>query len=417
VLKPIPARALLENAAAGTDTLRLRRLIREGPRGVNAGPTGGTAVCEPEVSPEPDHRKSCRMAGAGRCRDESSADIGGSGVRSPIPEALITFTRTRPRKTPKRAQIRPGGGSWCIRTSPRPMGPRHAHRSQSRSSMSIEFNRAHLSQSAGRPTGLGRLAPLAIILAVMAAVVAMGWHRELTLEMLVRHRATIDALVAAHRGAAILGFMAIYAAAVALSFPGAALLTVAGGLVFGTLAGGCAAIAAATLGATAIFLITKYTLGDMAGSYWARHAGGFGERLAAGFRKDAFCYLVFLRLVPLVPFWLVNLAAAPAGVRLVSFVGATVLGIIPASFAFAFFGAGLNSAISAQESVYRACVAAQRTGCRLDFDLRAAATPELLGGLVALGLIALIPPAVRRLKAMRRARAGTTSCSGSAGLS
>jgi uncharacterized membrane protein YdjX (TVP38/TMEM64 family) len=280
--------------------------------------------------------------------------------------------------------------------------------------MSIEINRAQAPRSAHRRLALGRWVPLGLILVIMAFAVAMGWHRQLSLETLVRHRAAIEAVVTAHRAIAILAFIAIYAAAVALSFPGAAFLTVGGGVIFGTLAGGLAAVTAATLGATAIFLIAKYACGGVAGCSWARRAGPLGEKLAAGFREDAFCYLVFLRLVPLFPFWLVNLIPAPAGVGLVPFVAATALGIIPATFVFAFFGAGLNSAIAAQESVYQACLAAEQAGCHLDFDIRTAATPELIGGLVMLGLIALIPPAVKRLAAIRGAKAESKGCSGGA---
>jgi len=270
--------------------------------------------------------------------------------------------------------------------------------------MSIEINQTQ--RPADRTSVVARLMPLGVILAVMAFAVAMGWHRQLSLEMLVRHRSSVEELVAAHRALAILVFVAVYVVAVALSFPGAALLTVGGGVIFGTFTGGLAAMTAATLGATVIFLITKFACGCMAGYGWARRAAPLGEKLAAGFRKDAFCYLVFLRLVPLFPFWLVNLIAAPAGVALVPFVAATALGIIPATFAFASFGAGLSSAVAAQESVYRACLAAREAGCHLDFDLHAAVTPELVGGLVILGLIALIPPVIRRYGATwRRAKA------------
>lgn len=282
--------------------------------------------------------------------------------------------------------------------------------------MSIEIDQTRPSLSADRPPGLGRLVPLAVILALMAFAVAMGWHRQLSLETLVHHRTAIEAVVMAHRAVAILAFVFVYATAVALSFPGAALLTISGGLIFGTLTGGLAAVFAATLGATAIFLITKFAFGCLAGCRWVRRAGPLGEKLVAGFRKDAFCYLIFLRLVPLFPFWLINLISAPAGVALVPFVAATALGIIPATFAFAFFGAGLNSAIAAQEGVYQACMAAGQADCRLDFDLHAAATPELIGGLVILGLIALIPPAVRRHSAMRCANAKACSGSTDAGL-
>ena len=105
---------------------------------------------------------------------------------------------------------------------------------------------------------------------------------------------------------------------------------------------------------------------------------------------------------------------APAGVALVPFVIATALGIIPATFAYAFFGAGLSSAVAAQESAFRACVAAREIGCRLDFDLQAAVTPELISGLAILGLIALIQPIVKRYGARRR---GAKACLGAPTLS
>jgi uncharacterized membrane protein YdjX (TVP38/TMEM64 family) len=265
--------------------------------------------------------------------------------------------------------------------------------------MSIEIN--HTQQSTHRTPAFGRLIPLGAILAMMAFAVAMGWHRQLSLEILVRHRASIAELVAAHRAVAILAFIAVYAAAVALSFPGAALLTVAGGVIFGAWTGGLAAMTAATLGATGIYLVTKSACGCVAGCSWAQRAAPLAEKLAAGVRRNAFCCLIFLRLVPLFPFWLVNLISAPAGVAPVPFVTATALGIIPATFAFAFFGAGLNGAIVAQESLYRACLAAGEVGCRLDFDLQAAVTPELIGGLVILGLIALTPVVARVYCAFR----------------
>jgi len=280
--------------------------------------------------------------------------------------------------------------------------------------MSIEINRTQTSRPAARRPTLGRLVPVGMILAVMAFAVVVGWQRPLSLETLVRHRAAIEALIATHEAVAIVAFIVAYAGAVALSFPGAALLTVGGGMIFGTLVGGLASITAATLGATAVFLIAKYAFGCVAGGGWSRRAGPLGEKLAAGFREDAFCYLVFLRLVPLFPFWLVNLVPAPAGVGLVTFVAATAVGIIPATFAFAFFGAGLSSVITAQEGLYQACLAAGRAGCNLDFDIRTAATPELIGGVVILGLVALIPPAVKRWGAMRGAKAQSKACSGGA---
>lgn len=107
--------------------------------------------------------------------------------------------------------------------------------------------------------------------------------------------------------------------------------------------------------------------------------------------------------MPLFPFFLINLVAAIVGVRLSTFVAATGIGIIPATFAFAFLGAGLDSVIRAQGAVYNACLASGRADCRFDFDFKAAVTPELLGALAALGVLALIPVAVKRLRARRTA--------------
>lgn len=228
-------------------------------------------------------------------------------------------------------------------------------------------------------------------------VFATGLHRELSLATLIRHRAAINAFVAERPLAAFLGFVALYVGVVALSVPGAALLTVSGGLLFGPLAGGLGAFIGATTGASLIFFIGRSALGG----WLVKRAGPFAEKLADGFRRGAFSYLLFLRLVPLFPFWLVNIAPALFGVRLAVFVGATALGIIPLTFAFALFGAGLDSAIAAQASAYQACLAAGHEPCRIDFDLRLALTPELIAALAAVGVVALVPLAVKRWRAAR----------------
>lgn len=249
---------------------------------------------------------------------------------------------------------------------------------------------------------LRRFAPLAVILAAMALVLLSGLHRELSLETLVSHRAAIEDFVARHYVAALAGFVALYIAAVAMSLPGAVFLTIASGVLFGAAIGGLASIAGATVGASLIFLIARSAFGETL----VRRAGPFAERFADGFRSDAFNYLLFLRLVPLFPFWLVNLAPALFGIRLATFVGATALGVIPGTFAFAFFGAGLDSVIAAQEAAYKACLAAGGNACRLDFSLGKALTPQLLAAFAALGAAALIPVAVKRLRSRSARPAG-----------
>jgi uncharacterized membrane protein YdjX (TVP38/TMEM64 family) len=242
-----------------------------------------------------------------------------------------------------------------------------------------------------------RWLPLVAIVAISVVAIAIGWDRKISFETLVRHHSAVHAFILEHRVAAVAIYVAIYVVAIALSLPGGLVLTLAGGFLFGGLVGGTAAIVGATAGASIIFIIAKSAFGE----HLARRAGPLAEKLADGFRADAFYYLLFLRLVPVFPFFLVNLVPALVGVRLPTFVAATGIGIIPAALAFAFVGAGLDSVIRAQGAIYNACLAAGGVACRLDFDVKAAVTPQLLGALAALGVVALIPVAVKRIRARR----------------
>ena len=246
---------------------------------------------------------------------------------------------------------------------------------------------------------LRRFAPVAVVLLAMVVVFASGAHRHLSLETLVRHRMAIDAFMDHHMVAALGAFVAIYIVVVSLSIPGALFLTITSGILFGTLIGGAASVIGATTGATVIFLVARSACGENL----VRRAGPLACKLAAGFRADAFSYLLFLRFVPAFPFFLVNLVPAIAGVKLRTFVAATAIGIVPATFAFAFFGSGLDSVLAAQEGPYRACLAAGRTECPIHFDIGALVTPQLLAAFAALGALALIPVLVKRLRA-RHAR-------------
>jgi uncharacterized membrane protein YdjX (TVP38/TMEM64 family) len=244
-----------------------------------------------------------------------------------------------------------------------------------------------------------RLAPLiAVVLLAVAAYVLIG-HGGISLEELVRHRATIGAFVAEHRVLAVLAYIALYIVAVALSVPGAVFLTVSGGFLFGLAVGASAAVISATIGATIIFLIARTALGEPL----LRRAGPRAAQLAEGFRDEAFSYLLFLRLVPAFPFFLVNLVPAFAGVRLLPFVTATALGVIPGALVYAFAGTGLDSVISAQKDANAVCLAAGRGDCHIIFDARDVLTPQLIGALIALGLLALAPVIVKRLRARSRA--------------
>lgn len=240
-----------------------------------------------------------------------------------------------------------------------------------------------------------RLAPAVVIVALMAIAWSLGLQRFLTLQAIAENRMALADYTSSHWLVALLIFMAVYTAAVALSFPGASVLTILGGLLFGAWVGGSATVVAATIGAVLIFEIAKSAFGEG----MARKAGPWLSRIKDGFSEDAFNYLLFLRLVPAFPFWLVNIAPALANVRLRTFTLATALGIIPGTFAFSFIGAGLDSLITAQAKVHDACVAEKGAeSCPFELSVSSLVTKELILAFVALGVVALIPVAIKKWK-------------------
>jgi uncharacterized membrane protein YdjX (TVP38/TMEM64 family) len=245
---------------------------------------------------------------------------------------------------------------------------------------------------------LKRLLPLALLAGACALVFVMGWQRYLTLEELAARRDALRALIALHPVTSLFAYMAIYAGSVALSLPGGAVLTLAGGFLLGWFLGGLAAIVAATLGAVLVFLITKSALGEPL----AARAGPWLGRLRQGFQEDAFNYLLFLRLVPVFPFWLVNLAPGLLGVGLGTYVAATVIGIVPGTFAYSIAGKGLDSLIEAQQAAHQSCLAKvgpdAQNSCPFVLEPQALLTPGLIAGFIALGLVALVPIALKRFK-------------------
>jgi len=197
---------------------------------------------------------------------------------------------------------------------------------------------------------------------------------------------------------AVLACGALSFAAVVFSVPGGALLTVAGGFLFGGIFGTVITQVAATTGAGAVFLAARTSLG----AGLADRAGPGLGRFARGFRRNGFGYLLALRLVPLMPFWLANVAPALLGMRLLPYLLATFLGILPGTIAFAWVGSGLDSLIEAQELADPGCTA--RGACSI--DPAALVTGDIILACVGLGILALLPLVVQRLRA-RRAGSGT----------
>ena len=205
---------------------------------------------------------------------------------------------------------------------------------------------------------LTRLWPLLLLLTATAFALAMGWQHYLTIQALAENRETLRGYIDGNIFLSLLGFIALYVVVVALSLPGGAVLTVAGGFLFGWFIGGVASIIGATIGATIVFLIARITMSDAL----AARAGPFLSRFRQGFQQDAFSYLLFLRLVPIFPFWLVNLAPGLLGVGFWTYVVTTLLGIVPGTFAFSLAGSGLDSVIEAQQAAYQSCLAKMGPG-------------------------------------------------------
>lgn len=223
-----------------------------------------------------------------------------------------------------------------------------------------------------------RWLPAVVLALAAAAFFASGLHRYLSFETLREHRVELLAWVEGHAALAALLFVAAYAAAVVLVPPSGTVMTVTGGFVFGAVAGTALTVAGATAGATALFLVARFALGD-----WLRERAGTGiRRMRAGFQENELAYMLVLRLVPLFPFWLVNLAPAFLGVRVRTFVAGTAVGIIPGTAVYSVFGAGLGGLLD--------------TGG--EFSLSGVLTPQIVGALVGLALLALAPVVYKKLK-------------------
>jgi len=210
----------------------------------------------------------------------------------------------------------------------------------------------------------------AIIL--VAIFFSFNLQRFLTLASLKANRQLLLDYYAAHKLITVAGFMLIYIIQTALSLPGAAILSLAAGAIFGSIMGTLYANIAATIGATLAFLVTRYLLRDVVLNKFGRKMEGMNLEL----EERGFSYLLFLRLVPLFPFFLINLAAGLTRLPLRTFFLGTMIGIIPGGFVYVNAGASLASIDS----------------------LSTIASPRVLGSFALLGLFALVPVLYNKFK-------------------
>ncbi len=224
----------------------------------------------------------------------------------------------------------------------------------------------------------GRLIPLLVLIAGLVVFFALGLHRYISFDVLRANREALLAWVQSWGLLAGLVYMLAYAVAVAFSLPGGAVLSITGGFLFGAIWGTIYIVISATVGATALFLIAKTALGDVLRA----KAGPWLQKMEAGFQENALSYLLVLRLVPLFPFFVVNLLPAFLGVALSTYVIGTGIGIIPGAFVFATVGAGLGSIFDSGEA----------------FSASGILTPQILIALIGLAVLALIPVVYKKIK-------------------
>jgi uncharacterized membrane protein YdjX (TVP38/TMEM64 family) len=220
-----------------------------------------------------------------------------------------------------------------------------------------------------------KLALALLVIAVVAVYHAFDLGQYLSFEFLKTHRERLLAYAHAHYAMAVAAFILLYCVTAAFSVPGDIFLTMVGGFLFGPLVGTLYVNIGATAGATLAFLAARYLLRDWVESKYGHQLGPIQE----GFKQNAFSYLVTLRLIPAIPFVLVNLVSGLTRIEVGTFVRATSLGMIPASFVFAYAGRQLGMINSIKEI----------------------ASPPVLLAFTLLGLLALTPVLYRRLAARR----------------
>ena len=222
-----------------------------------------------------------------------------------------------------------------------------------------------------------RLWPLLLIALALILFFVLDLDRFVSLAALQKHQAEWRGFVQDHLIVAVLVFVGIYTAVVALSIPIAVLLTVTGGFLFGAAIAFPMVVVSATLGSVLIFFAARSSLRSLLEA----KAGPWFARLEQGFRRDQWSYMFFLRLTPIVPFFVVNVAAALLGVDLLCFAVATFLGIMPLTLAFVLAGAGIGDVLDAGA-----------------FSLEAIVSTKLILALTGIGLVAILPPVLRRFR-------------------
>jgi uncharacterized membrane protein YdjX (TVP38/TMEM64 family) len=234
-------------------------------------------------------------------------------------------------------------------------------------------------EEAGAPAARGASWKKIVLGVVVLGAITAGlvWGGHFDFDTLKAHRAELLAYTRAHYAAMLVGVLLVYTVATAVSFPMGIVMTFAVGFLFGRWVGTAIVVLAASVGATLAFLSARYLFADFA----RRKMGPRLKRLAAGFERDAFNYILFVRLVPLFPFWLMNLVPAFTPVTARTFFVATLIGILPGTFVFANVGESLARINSPRDLV----------------------GTQVLLALALMGAMSLVPILIKKLRT-RKAR-------------
>lgn len=226
------------------------------------------------------------------------------------------------------------------------------------------------------PNRLLRFLPIALLLALLATGILLGWHQYLSLDYLAEARAALKAFAAEQGYVAVLAYLLAYAVAVAIALPVTWLLTLIGGFLFGTFGGGLLAASGATIGATMLFWAARTAFGDGL----RNRVDGFAGKVARGFEDNAFSYLLAMRLAPILPFSVVNILPALFKVPLVTYLAATLLGILPGALVYASIGQGFETILAEAATANR------------PLGIGDLVTPGITLGLLGLAALAAIAP-------------------------
>jgi len=223
--------------------------------------------------------------------------------------------------------------------------------------------------------------PIAVLIAGLILFFALGGTKYLSFQMLSHHYKGLSAYTLNHHFISAMIFVSVYILIAAFSIPGATVMTLLGGFLFGAVFGTVWVVIGASIGATLTFLAVKTAFGDIL----KNKVGSTIQKMQEGFTKNEFSYMLFLRFLPIFPFFIINIAAGVLGVRLRTFFFGTLLGIIPGSFTYAWVGSGLGYALSKGKEINMGII----------FE------PKVLFPIIVLAALSVIPVVYKKIKSKK----------------